>query len=71
MPPTMPDPPALLLKPRQAALALSVSARTLWGLTSPRGPIPVVRIGRAVRYPADGLRAYVEAQEQGGDRHDR
>ncbi|MCJ7544226.1 MAG: hypothetical protein MUP47_06625 [Phycisphaerae bacterium] len=29
-------------------------------MSAPRGPIPVVRIGRAVRYPVDGLRAWVD-----------
>jgi hypothetical protein len=35
----------LALRPRQAAAMLSISERTLWGLTAPRGPIPCTRIG--------------------------
>ena len=42
-----------LLSPREAALRLSVSTRTLWTWTA-RGWLPAVRIGRLVRYrPAD------------------
>jgi len=55
-----------LLPPRDAARALAVSPRTLWGLTSPRGPIPCVRIGRAVRYALADLQAFAERQTQRG-----
>jgi hypothetical protein len=58
--------PQLLLTPRAAAMALAVSPRTLWGLTYPRGPIPAVHIGRAVRYDVQALRAYITAQQQTG-----
>jgi excisionase family DNA binding protein len=56
---------ALLLTPRQAAAALAVSERTLWGLTK-AGKVPCVRLGRAVRYSPDDLRAFVLAQRCGG-----
>jgi excisionase family DNA binding protein len=59
--------PRLLLTARAAAAALSVSERTLWAMTHPRGPIPVVKIGRAVRYSAEALRAWVAAQQRGGE----
>jgi hypothetical protein len=62
-----PAPPPLLLTPRAAAAALSVSPRTLWGLSAPRGPIPVVKIGRSVRYSAEALRAWIAAQQRGGE----
>jgi len=65
--PPDPAPPPLLLTPRAAAAALSMSPRTLWGLTAPRGPIPVVRIGRAVRYSPESLRAWIAAQQRGGE----
>lgn len=60
-----PESPAekLLLSPREAAHALGLSERTLWGLSSPRGPIPAVRVGRAVRYSYAALQAWVEAQQ--------
>ncbi len=49
-----PGPEALLLTPKEAARRLSVSVKTLTRLTQPSGLIPVVRIGRQVRYaPAD------------------
>jgi hypothetical protein len=49
----------LLLSPREAAHALRLSERALWSLTAPRGPIPILKIGRSVRYPIDGLKQYV------------
>jgi hypothetical protein len=64
---TDPQPPQLLLRPPAAAAALSVSARTLWAMTHPRGPIPAVRFGRAVRYEIEALRKYITAQQPGGD----
>lgn len=55
--------PQLLLTVTAAAAALAVSPRTLWSLTAPRGPIPCVRIGRAVRYDLNALRAWIAAQQ--------
>ena len=55
---------ALLWDAREAASALRLSERTLWTLSQPRGSLPVVRIGRSVRYSPDALRAWVEAQER-------
>ena len=53
----------LLLSPRNAAKALSVSERTLWNQTVPRGPIPSIRIGkRGVRYSLAALHAWIEQQ---------
>lgn len=48
--PDDPGPEALLLTPKQAARRLAVSVKTLKRLTQPAGSIPVVRIGRQVRY---------------------
>jgi excisionase family DNA binding protein len=48
-----------LLKPREAAQLLTVSERTLWSLTWPRGSIRSVRIGRSVRYTADSIQDYI------------
>jgi hypothetical protein len=56
--------PRLLIPPKDAAAALSLSRRTLWALTAPRGSIPVVRIGRAVRYDLDALRVWITAQQR-------
>lgn len=52
----------LLLTPRDAAKALSISDRTLWSLTD-RGMIPVVRIGRSVRYDPRSLSRWIEQQQ--------
>ena len=53
----------MLLTARQAAAALSISERTLWGLTV-RGELPVVRIGRAVRYDPRDLQAWIDRSKQ-------
>ncbi|MBI5758811.1 MAG: helix-turn-helix domain-containing protein [Planctomycetales bacterium] len=53
-------PVRLLLTPREAAKAMAVSERTLWGWSEPRGPIPVVRIGRSVRYDQRDLIAFID-----------
>jgi predicted DNA-binding transcriptional regulator AlpA len=55
--------PKLLVSARTAAEEiLSISERKLWSLTSPRGPIPCVRIGKSVRYSVAALEAWVEQQ---------
>lgn len=59
---------SLALRPREAAKAIGVSPRTLWGLTAPRGPIPCVRLGQgkrqAVLYPVDQLREWLNRQSE-------
>ena len=55
--------PTLLLTSSQAARSLAISERTLWSLTSPKGPIPVVRFGRSVRYDPVDLQKWVEEQK--------
>ena len=59
----------LLLTAKQAAEVLSISERTLYTLSAPRGPIPVVPIGggRNLRYPVDGLRAFIAKHALVGD----
>ncbi len=52
----------LLCSAREAAKALSISERTLWSLTQPRGPIPVLRCGSRVLYSVDALRRWIDAQ---------
>lgn len=57
---------ALLLTAKQAAKALAISPRKLWSMTA-SGEIPHLRIGRSVRYPVDGLQAFINARKEGGD----
>lgn len=54
----------LLVSVREAARMLGVCEKTLWSLTVPRGPIPSVRIGRAVRYSPADLQAWIESAKQ-------
>lgn len=59
------SPARLLVAPKIAAELLGFSERTLWTMTSPRGPIPAVRIDgvRAVRYSVEALREWVATQQ--------
>ena len=59
-----PRPEPLLLRPAEAARLLAISPRNLWELTNAR-EVPVIRIGRSLRYPTEELRAWV-AQRRGG-----
>ena len=56
----------LLLTPQQAAEALAISPRKLWGMTA-SGEIPHIRLGRCVRYPVDDLQRWIDDQKKGGD----
>ncbi len=57
-------PEKLLLSAREAAKALSISERTLWSFTQPRGSIPSVKIGSRILYSVDALRKMIEAEEE-------
>lgn len=52
----------LLLSPREAAAALSISERTLATLTA-QGQVPSVKIGHARRYSPTALAAWIAAEE--------
>jgi excisionase family DNA binding protein len=54
----------LLLKPLDAAEALSISPRKLWAMTN-AGEIPRVRFGKSVRYDPADLREWIDAQKGG------
>ncbi len=56
----------LLLTPREAAYALGgISLRHLWSISHPRGPIPIVRLGRRVFYRPEDLERFTrEAARQ-------
>ena len=65
--PTAPIEPLALRGP-EAAVALGVGLTMLRELTL-RGEVPCVRMGRAVVYPVEALRAYLrERIEKGGRR---
>ncbi|HEY2760763.1 MAG TPA: helix-turn-helix domain-containing protein [Pirellulales bacterium] len=59
---------SLALRPRDAAKALGISARTLWGLSAPRGPIPCLRVGcgkrQTVLYPVADMQAWLTRQAE-------
>jgi hypothetical protein len=59
--------PLLLITADEAARRLSVCKKTLWNLTQPRGPIPVVRIGgggsrHSVRYSPVQIEKWIAEQ---------
>ena len=56
------DAKPLLLTPQQAAVALAISPRKLWGMTASR-EIPHVRVGRCVRYPLEDLQRWIESKK--------
>ncbi len=47
----------------QAAAMLGISVRTLWTYRN-AGEIPVVRIGRLVRFAVDDLRQFIDAKRE-------
>lgn len=55
-----PKAPTPLLNARDAARSLGIGSRTLWSLTAPRGPIPVIRFGTRTCYAVRDLEAAVE-----------
>jgi excisionase family DNA binding protein len=59
-------PAILLLTPQQAAEALAISRRKLWGMTA-SGELPHIRLGRCLRYPIDDLQRWIDEQKKGGD----
>ena len=54
--------PKLLIDAHAAAEALDISARSLWSVTAPRGDVPCVRIGRAIRYSPANLERWIGAR---------
>jgi len=67
--PPVPAPPSApapkLLTARDAAKALAICEKTLWAFTD-RGEIPVVRIGRSVRYDPQDLSRWIEFRKRIG-----
>lgn len=51
----------ILLTPQEAAEALGIGRTKTYQLIG-SGTLPVIRIGRSVRIPVDGLRKWLEAQ---------
>ncbi|HEY4311749.1 MAG TPA: helix-turn-helix domain-containing protein [Pirellulales bacterium] len=54
----------LLLTADEAAESLSVCRKTLYSMTVPRGPLPCVKVGRAVRYSVASIEAWIRGQEE-------
>jgi excisionase family DNA binding protein len=54
----------LLLTIQEAAEALGISQRKLWGMTDSR-EIPHVRLGRCLRYPVRELEQWINEHMEG------
>jgi len=50
--------------PERRRELLSISERSLWAITSPRGDLPCVRVGRSVRYDIDALRRWLASKQE-------
>lgn len=60
-----PKTPCLAMRPREAAKALGISERLLWDWTN-RGKVPHIRVGKAILYPVDVLRRWLDEQAATG-----
>ena len=50
---------SLLVTADEAAGKLAICRKTLWNWTQPRGPIPSVKSGSAVRYSVASLEKFI------------
>jgi len=53
----------LLVDELQAASMLGISQRTLWDYRN-KGEIPIIRLGRLVRFSVDDLRRFIDANRE-------
>lgn len=58
-------PTPLLIGMNEAARLLSLSPRTVWSMAN-SGELPTVRVRRRVLFNVEALRAWIDAQTQGG-----
>lgn len=67
-------PEPIAVSAKEAARMLSISERTLFSLSHPRGPLRVVRIGagrrRMVRYHVRDLTRFLDEHRDAPDLHD-
>ena len=63
--PSEPDIPRLSLRPREAAQALGICERTLWGMTR-AGDIPHFKLGKSTLYPVEALREWLRERVREG-----
>jgi hypothetical protein len=54
----------LLMKPGEAAKLLQIGERLLWELSVKRREIPFIRLGTAIRYSVESLRAHIAANQE-------
>jgi hypothetical protein len=54
--------PKLALKPAEACKALGISSKGLWNLSTPRGPLPCLKLGSRVLYPIHLLQEFLSRE---------
>jgi excisionase family DNA binding protein len=54
----------LLYSARETAAMLGLSQKTVWSISTPRGTLPVVRVGSRTLYSKTDLEAWIESQRQ-------
>ena len=57
---------AFLWDAKTTAKSLSISLRSLWSMTRPRGDLPAVRLGKRVLYDPRDLERMIDARKEGG-----
>jgi hypothetical protein len=57
-----PEIPRLALRPREAAIALGMSEKTLFSRKFPRGDIPAVKVGSRVAYFPHQIREWADRE---------
>ncbi len=55
------EPTPLLITAAELAKSLRLSERKIWAITSPRGDLPCVVIGKLVRYDPVAISAWIAA----------
>jgi hypothetical protein len=59
------SPVVLALRPREAAMAISISERKLWEITADADSgIPYIKLGTVVLYPVSGLERWLNEQAE-------
>lgn len=59
------QPPQLVIRAEEAARMLGIGRTKVYALIA-TGEIPTIRLGRSVRIPVEGLRAWIAAQTKPG-----
>ncbi len=62
----MPKPAKALATINEAADMLSLGRTKMYDLMQPKGPLPVLKIGKSVRIPISAIESWIEDQIEAG-----